>query len=276
MKTASVTKEKKVRGLTRLWIGIVLVAVPVAYFLYRRYTIQHKGMDDFFSSIDQRGYAPNIGFSGIFRPGNVIQVSEEGPDAKERPLVTPIVVAWADKCFPNLTPRTLEFTLPQFRGKSSADLALTGKMISRILPSLDVDNKAVSNYSLTLENVRIQTYAKTDLSSEFSAPCVATLRTAINGGDKVEWFRVVLEAIVADALTLQMDWNDNASMETREKVAENAGEVLNKSAVNGTGGNAAELKVAVKTNDTKRTFVSARGFVIVGYRARPLQPVRAP
>lgn len=276
MKTAAVSKKVKVRGLSRLAIGILLVALPVSYFMYRKYAIQRKGMEDFFVSLDRRGYTPNIGFSGVFRPGNVIQVSEEGPDAKERTLLTPIVVAWADKCFPNQIPRTLEFTLPEFRGESSADLTLTGNMLSRIFPSLDVDNKAVSNYSLTLENVRIQTYAKTDLSSEFSAPCVATLRTAINGGDKVEWFRVVLESIVADALTLQMDWNSNASMETREKVAKNAGTALNQSLATGTGSDAAELKVAVKTNDTKRTIVSARGFVIVGYRARPLQPVRAP
>jgi hypothetical protein len=276
MRAASASKKGKSRVPARLWIGMVLVALLVAYFLYCKYTIQHKGIEDFYVSLEKRGYTANIGFSGVFRPGNVIQVAEEGADAKARKLVTPIVVAWADKCFPNLSPRTLEFTLPEFRGKSSADLTLTGNMLSRIFPSLDVDNKAVSTYSLTLENVRIQTYAKTDLSSEFSAPCVATLRTAIDGGDKVEWFRVVLEAIVADALTLQMDWSDNASMESREKAAKNAGKVLNQSAATGMGGDAAELKVAVKTNDAKRTIVSARGFVIVGYRARPLQPVRAP
>lgn len=276
MKTAFVKKRRKLRGDARLWIGIVLLAVPIAYFTYRKYVIQRTGLEDFFVLLDQRGYTPNVGFSGVFRPGNVIQVAEDGLDAKERTLATPIVVAWADNCFPNRSPRTLEFTLPEFQGESSANLTLTGNMLARILPSLDFDNKAVASYALTLENVRIQTFAKADLSSEFSAPCVATLRTAINGGDKVEWFRVILEAIVADALTLRVDWKDSASMENREKVAANAARALTQSATTGTGKADSEMKIAVKTNDTKRMIVSARGFVIVGYRSRPLQPVREP
>jgi len=276
MKTASANKRGKLRGGAGLWMGIVLVAIPITYFAYRRYEIHRTGMEDFFVLLDQRGYTPNVGFSGVFRPGNVIQVAEDGPDAKGRTLETPIVVAWADTCFPNRPPRTLEFTLPEFQGESSAELTLTGEMLPRILPSLDFDNKAVANYALTLENVRIQTFAKADLSSEFSAPCVATLRTAINGGDKIEWFRVVLEAIVADALTLQMDWKSNASMETREKVATKAEKALTQSVAVGRGNADSGIKVAVKADDVKRMTVSARGFVIVGYRARPLEPVRAP
>lgn len=276
MKATSASKREELRRGARLWIGIVLVAVPITYFFYRRYEIQRKGIQDFFVLLDQRGYTPNIGFSGVFRPGNVIQIAEDGPDAKERALLTPIVVAWADNCFPNRIPRTIEFTLPEFQGESSADLTLTGNMLSRILPSLDFDNEAVANYSLKLENVRIETFAKADLSSEFSAPCVANLRTAINGGDKIEWFRVVLEAIIADALTLRMDWKSSASMETREKVATKAEEALTQSAASGRNNTDSEIKVAVKSNDANRMIVSARGFVIVGYRARPLQPVRAP
>jgi len=276
MTTAAASKRWRFPRPTKLWVSIVLLALPVAYFVYRKYTIQNKGLEDFFALLDQRGYTPNIGFSGVFRPGNVIQVAEQGSGAKDRQLVTPLVVAWADKCFPGRTPRTLEFTLPEFQGQSSADLTLTGNMLARMMPSLNFENNAVAKYSLTLQNTRIQTFAKADLSSEFSAPCVATLRTAIDGGEKVEWLRVVIEAIVADALTLQVDWKDNASMETREKVANRAGKTLSQTAAaSNTGGDNSELKVAVTKSDTKRTTVSAQGFVIVGYRARPLQPVLA-
>lgn len=145
-----------------------------------------------------------------------------------------------------------------------------------MMPSLNLENNAVANYSLTLQNTRIQTFAKTDLSSEFSAPCVTALQTAIDGGDKVEWLRVVMEAIVADALTLQLDWKDNASMETRENVANTAGKALTRTvAASNTSGGDSALKIAVAKSDTKRTTLSAQGFVIVGYRARPLQPVHS-
>lgn len=276
MTTASTGEKRKVRKSAGLWITLVLAALPIAYFFYRRYIIQHIGLDNFFVLLEQRGYTPNVGFSGVFRPGNVIQVAEEGPNAQERTLVTPLVVAWADQCFPGQTPRTLEFTLPQFQGESSADLLLEGNMLSRMLPALELDNKAVANYSLALENTHIQSFAKGDLSAQFSAPCVAALKTAITGGDKVEWLRVVLEAIVADALTLQVNWNETASMESREQVANKASKALSQSLAAGSGGKEPELKVAVKTSDTQRTIVSARGVVIVGYRARPLQPVHAP
>ena len=253
---------------------MALFAIPAAYFVYRKSTIPSQGMEDFVALLDQRGYTANVGFSGAFRPGNVIQVTEQGSDAKDRKLATPLVVAWADKCFPGRTPRTLEFTLPEFQGQSSADLTLSGNMLSRMMPSLNLDNNAVANYSLTLQNTRIQTFAKADLSSEFSAPCVTALQTAIDGGEKVEWLRVVMEAIVADTLTLQLDWKDNASVETRENVANGAGKTLTHTlAASNTSGGDSVLKIAVTKGDTKRTTLSAQGFVIVGYRARPLQPV---
>jgi hypothetical protein len=279
MTTAEANKKRekgRLRSLAKFWISTLLVVVLIGYFAYRKWAMQRHGLEDFFVLLDQRGYTPNVGFSGVFRPGNVIQVAEEGADARDRALVTPLVVVWADKCFPNHNPRTLEFSLPQYEGESSANLTLTGDMLSRMLPSLEFDDKAVARYSLTLENVRIESFAKTDLSSEFSAPCVAALRTAIDAGDKVEWLRVVLEAIVADALTLQVDWSDNASMNAREKLANKAGKALTQNVTNSTGGNDPEVRVAVDTGDTRRTKVSARGLVIVGYRARPLQPVRSP
>ena len=275
MTTPPARKERRVRSRVMLWASVVLLAIPVIYFVYRKDTIRNKGLEDFFVLLDQRGYTPNVGFSGVFRPGNIIQVAEQGSDAKDRQLATPLVVAWADKCFPGRTPRTLEFTLPEFRGQSSADLTLSGKMLSRMMPSLNLENNAVASYSLTLEDTRIQTFAKADLSSEFSAPCVAALQTAIDGGEKVEWLRVVVEAVVADALTLQVDWKDNASMETRENVANTASKALRRTAAAGNAGDNSELKVAVTKSDTKQTTVSAKGFVIVGYRARPLQPVVA-
>jgi len=275
MTTAATSKKWGFRTV-QIWVGILLVVLPVAYYAYQRYTIRHEDLKDFFALLDQRGYTPNIGLSGVFRPGNIIQVAEQGTDGKDHQLVTPLVVAWADKCFPTLTPRTLEFTLPEFQGQSSADLTLSGNMLSRMVPSLNLENSAASKYSLTLQNTRIQSYAKTDLSSQFSAPCVASLQTAIDGGDKIEWLRVVIEAIVADAVTLQVDWKDSASMQVREDLATKAGQTLSHTVTaSNTSGSNSELKVAVTNNDTKSTTLSAKGFVIVGYRARPLQPVVA-
>jgi hypothetical protein len=262
---------------TRTWVSIVMLALPVAYFMYAKYSLPKRGLGDFFGALSELGYTPNIGFSGTFRAGNVIQVAEQGSDGKDRQLVTPLVVTWADKCFPGQTPRTLEFTLPETRGRSSASLTLSGNMLARMMPSLNIEDNAVADYALTLENTRIQTFAKSDLSTEFSAPCVAALRTAIEGGDKVEWLRVVMEAVVADALTLQMEWRDNTSVEARQRVTDKVGKALAQTAVaEGRTATNSELEVGVTKGDTKETMISAKGLVIVGYRARPLQPVLGP
>lgn len=273
MTTHIAGKGQKIKRRIALWVSVALLALLVSYFVHRKYAIQNQGVGDFFALLAQRGYQPNIGFSGALRPGNIIQVAEQDAVSKERQLATPLVVEWADKCFPGLTPRTLEFTLPEFKGQSSAGLTLSGKMLSRMLPALNLEDNTVANYSLTLENTRVQTFSKGDLSSEFSAPCVAGLRTAIAGGDRVEWLRVVVEAIVADALTLQVEWKDNASLDAREKIANKASKALSRTAASGAPKDDSDLKVAVTTNDSKRTTLSAHGFVIVGYRARPLQPV---
>lgn len=280
MTTTAAGKERRFLRPATLWVSVLLVVLPVAYFVYSKYKIQHIGLDDFFALLGQQGYAPNIGFSGVFRPGNIIQIAEAGSDGKDRQLATPMVIAWGDKCFPGLSPRTLEFTLPQFQGQSSANLTLSGNTLARMLPALNLTNNAVANYSLTLQNTRIQAFAKTDLSSEFSPHCVATLQTAIDAGDKVDWLRVVVEAIVADALMLQVDWKDNASTETRQDVANQAMKSLSHSAsqtasASDAGKESSQMKVMVAKSDTKQTTISAQGFVIVGYRARSFQPVLA-
>jgi hypothetical protein len=257
-----------------IWVGVAIVAFATVSFLYVRHSLSKKGLTDVFSLLDERGYTPNIGFSGVFRPGNVIQVAEQGSGAAVRPLVTPLVVAWADKCFPGQTPRTSEFTLPETQGRSSAGLTIAGDVLARLMPSLKLESNAVVDYTLTLENTRMQTFAKADLSTEFSPACVTALKKAIDSGDKVEWFRVVMEAIVADALTLDVEWKDDTSAEARAQLTGKVTKVLGQTGeAGGQSPNDLGLKVRLTNNDTKKTTISAKGLVIIGYRARPFQPV---
>jgi hypothetical protein len=267
---------RRSRYRLRVIVGIAILALPVGLFLYFRHSAHDKGINDFFALLEQYGYTPNVGFSGVFRPGNIIQVSEQGSDGKSRNLSRPLVVAWAEECFPGRLPRNLEFTIPEVRGHSSAGLILDSNIMNRLMPSLNMQDNIVADYSLTLENTRVQTFAKSDLSTEFSEPCVAALRTAIKAGDKVEWFRVIMEAVVADALTLQLDWKDNTSVEARENATRNAGKVLAQAGGAAAGsGHASELKVGVTKNDENQTVISAKGLVVIGYRARSLEPVMA-
>jgi hypothetical protein len=131
----------------------------------------------------------------------------------------------------------------------------------------------VVDYTLTLENTRIQAFAKSDLSTGFSPTCVTALKTAVEAGDKVEWFRVVMEAIVADALTLGVEWKDDTSEETRAQMTGKVSKALGQSGGSAQSPGEVGLKVALTSNDRKKTTISAKGLVIIGYRARPFQPV---
>ena len=273
--TAQADRAPRIVKRTTTWISVILLALFALYFAYARYSLSKRGLTDFFDLLERRGYTPNLDFSGVVRPGNVIQVVEGGADAKDRQLATPLVVAWSDKCFPGRNPRTLEFTLPETQGKSSA--GLSGRSLARMMPSLNIESDAVAGYALTVENTRIQTFAKSDLSTEFSPSCVDALKTAIEGGDKVEWFRVVIEAVVADALTLEVQWKDNTSVEARKSVTDKAGTALAQTGIaNGPLANDSGMKVGVTTNDERKTTISAKGLVIIAYRGRPIQPVLGP
>ena len=275
--TAQADRAPRIVKRTTTWISVILLALFALYFAYARYSLSKRGLTDFFDLLERRGYTPNADFSGVVRPGNVIQVAEGGADAKDRQLATPLVVAWSDKCFPGRNPRTLEFTLPETQGKSSAGFTLSGRSLARMMPSLNIESDAVAGYALTVENTRIQTFAKSDLSTEFSPSCVDALKTAIEGGDKVEWFRVVIEAVVADALTLEVQWKDNTSVEARKSVTDKAGTALAQTGIaNGPLANDSGMKVGVTTNDERKTTISAKGLVIIAYRGRPIQPVLGP
>jgi hypothetical protein len=257
----------------RTWVSVTVILLIVGYLAYMRYWLPKQASTDVFSLLQNNGYTPNPAFSGLLRPGNIIQVTELGTGAKEHQMAIPLVFAWADECFPDQFPRTQEFTLPQGTGSSSAGLSVSREAAARLIPSLNLQSEAVADYSLRLENTRVQAFAKGDLSGSFSKPCVAKLKTAIRAGDKIEWFKLILASVVADAVTLQVQWKENSSADVRSRVMENAQNALANTGVP-TSGPARDsgLKVGITNNSKKETTISAKGFVIIGYQARPIQP----
>lgn len=249
-------------------------AVAAGYAVYAYRVLPEKGTD-LVNVLVQQGYTLNEGFSGVFAPGNLIQVAEAGSDRADRLLATPLVFAWASDCYPGQAPRRSAFTVPQTTGRSKAGLTIGAKNLGRILPTLRIESGAVVDYSLKVGETQVRTLAKGDISGAMSEKCVAALRRALDGGEKLEWYRVVVEAVVADSVELEVRWKANATAEARKAVVEGAGSSMAK-AVQAPGkadaaGNAA---VKVEREDAKETVISAKGAAIIAYRARPMQPIR--
>jgi len=253
---------------------LLVLCLLAAHFFRVRNISGTNGLTDTFGLLKERGYVPNPGFSGVFRPGTIIQISERGSDGNDTQLRAPLPFAWSDECFPGKTPRNLEFSLPNSTGGSSAGLAIDGSMVTKWMPSLSLQNDAASNYSLSLENTRIQAFAKGDLSENLAATCVQKLKNAIQAGDKTEWFQVVMESVTAESLQFHVLWKDNASATVKREFTNKITNSLAQTAQGSTGESAdRKLKIDVTDSSSRQTEITAKGEVVFAYRARTLEPV---
>ena len=269
--SAAQVQGKAPRRAKLIWIVLGMLALVVAYGVYVQFFVkQDQGLSDIFRILKEHGYAANVGLSGIYRPGNVIQTMESGPGEQERQIVSPLLFLWGSDCFPDLKPRDSQFVLPESAGTSSASLSLDASMLAKLVPMLKVESAAVADYSLKLDNTRVQTLARADVSGKFSDKCVQALRQALDDGDKIGWFSVIVEAVVADSLAFEMHWKTDSSVEARAALKQELQETL--AVVAGKGGQSGGVDVDLTADDEKRTVIAAKGLVVVGYRARPLQP----
>lgn len=259
----------------RVWIGLALLIVVVGFATYTRTVMIPEPIEDIFEILEDQGYSSNAGFSGAFAPGNVVQIRESGPDGRERKLPTPVVFLWGSDCFPNMTPRVNPFVLPQTRGTSSASLTVGADALTKLFPLLQVDSKAVVDYTLKIENPRVHTFAKGDLSGRFSEKCVQAYDQQIEAGDKPEWFALILDAIVAEKLAFEMGWRADTSAEARAAATRQAEDALSHILeTTNSGEKAPGTSLHLASEDSEHTVIAAEGHVVVGYRARPMQRQR--
>jgi len=217
---------------------------------------------------------PNIGLSGIYEPGTLVQTTQADTEGKSVALASPIVFAWSSDCFPNLKPHTSPFVLANSKGSQTNSISLGANLVNLFIPSLKLGYKTVENYRLDLENPQVYTLAKSDLSRQFSEKCVTSLANALEDGDKIEWFQVINEAVIVDALTLEISWKSEASATGRSKqrdgITQQLGLILSSYRKNPQVPEA-ELKLVI--DNEKKSVIKTSGAIIIGYRSRPLQPV---
>ena len=217
--------------------------------------------------LEEQGYTVNRGLSGVFQVGNVIQVAEAGSAQNPRQLATPLVFLWGSECFPGRSHAETTFVLPESESVSTGSLSLQGTALSKVVPSLSLDDAVVASHKLHFENVRLQLFAKGDLSLEFSPECVDRLSRALEGGDAIGWFRVVLEAVVADSILFETLWKTESTSDVRAEMREKmSGELA---ALGSSGG----ASVKVRADDERKMVLAAEGLVVIAYRSRELDPV---
>lgn len=262
------------RRNTKLVIFLIIVAaLSISYFLNTHSLKQSQALEDLYQVLQKQGYQPNISFSGVFTPGTVIQTIEADIKGKTRSISPPVIFLWRDDCFPNKTPVSSNYTLPESSSNSSTSLQLDAQAIGRFLPGFGVDNNIIAHHKLNMENVHISTFAKADLTQQFSDKCVNALSRSINEGDQIEWFSVIHEAVVADGFHYEIQWREKISGDIRNQTTEQIKSKLASIFVPHKEEKNKNQVIKLSSISASRTLFSANSPVTLAYRVRPLQPV---
>lgn len=182
--------------------------------------------------------------------------------------------SWGSDCFPGQSPRVAPFVLPDSQGAQANSISLGASMLSLFIPSLNFNRQSLANYRLDLENTQVHTFAKGDLSQQFSEKCVQSLARAIKAGDRIGFFAIILEAVISEGMTLELNWQSGTAVEARAAQRNQAMQQLG-SILSGYSeklqGSGSGLKVT--QDNAKKSVIKTNNPVIIGYRIRPLQPV---
>ncbi len=249
-------KKAVLRRRSVLYLAILLAAVVVSYFFWvRYYVLPPDGPADFLPGIlEEQKFTLNAGLSDLYQPGDVIQVADESGEVMDPYLR-------AADCFDGLTIQESDFALPvEMSGDAGAALRLTGKGLGRFLPKLGIENETAGRYRLELDRPRLLVVRRSDLSRRFSSECVARLNEAQNDGDRLEWYEIVHQAVVADHVRLEVEFSTASSAEAQFTVDRSARSAL---------GARGDLSVS---DDGKTKKLYTLGRTVLGYKTRPLAP----
>jgi hypothetical protein len=237
---------------------------------------RESGLEDVFAILESQGFTPNVGLSGAYGPGNVIQTAQMDRQGREQVLASPVVFLWGADCFPGQVPQVSPFGLGASSGRDASSIRLDARLLGLLVPGLAFDRSAVADYRLELRDPKVHTLAKGDLSRRFSRRCVDDLAGALEDGDRIEWYAVITEAVVADSLTLELDWRAGTSAAARLAQQATVGGQLAGMIGAAAPGLTPDASLEVASANERQSAVRIDGPVIVGYRPRPLQPVLAP
>jgi hypothetical protein len=157
----------------------------------------------------------NPNFSGAYEPGTLIQTARMDPEGKARPFATPVVITLSSDCFPGKVPQQKDLVLPKYHGQRSGALDFGANALTSLVSSLNINIGVVKNYSLSFERPQVIYYPISDLFGQLSPKCVNSLKAMQQAGNKIEWFEIVYEVVVATGLTFKLEWSAGATAEAR-------------------------------------------------------------
>ncbi|HXO19787.1 MAG TPA: hypothetical protein VOA87_07665 [Thermoanaerobaculia bacterium] len=255
-------RKAPLKGLPR-WRRAAIFALAATALVAAAglYVSRPAPLVDLDALLTREGFIPNPGFAAVFRPGDIIQLAQPDGRGGAQQLGRPLLFLKRESCFPGRSPSDVPFVLPATTGQRT--LALDIGKLGRMLPQLHLVGREVRAYSLVVENPRIATFGRGELSEQFAPICVERFARTLEGGDRSAWFGTVVEAVIADALIFSVDWRADTTGEARTELRQRARAAL-----------PAHGAITTELDSTEKTVLRAVGPLVLGYRYRPMEPVR--
>lgn len=169
--------------------------------------------DIFMNSLKKQGFEPNIGFTPKYTPGTIIQVISRDQNGKPFKEVMPRVFFSSEECYPNVKTKVIDAVLPGVRATRNGGFQLNSKLMDLFIPSLNIDNTEVENYTMVINKPKVLLMSKGSMIGQMSKKCSKALTQALRDGDKIEYYRIIDEVMAADGFSFKLAWAATSGFE---------------------------------------------------------------
>jgi len=230
---------------------------------------------DIFESLRETGYIMNPNFSGAYEPGTLIQTTRVDREGKVRPFKTPVVITLGSDCFPGKVTQQKDLVLPTSHGQRTVSMDFGANALTSLASLLNINAGLVKNYSLSFEKPQVIYYPISDIFGQLSPKCVHALSAMQQAGNKLEWFEIIYEVVVANSLTFRLEWSAGATMEARlAQTSDVEQQIEGWVEAPPQGKPKPDVHVKIVAETSKTTELHADGTVVVAYRSAALRPIK--
>jgi len=230
---------------------------------------------DIFESLRETGYIMNPNFSGAYEPGTLIQTTRVDREGKVRPFKTPVVITLGSDCFPGKVPQQKDLVLPMSHGQQTMSMDFGAGALMSLASLLNINAGIVKNYSLSFEKPQVIYYPISDIFGQLSPKCVNALSAMQQAGNKLEWFEIIYEVVVANSLTFTLEWSAGATVEARSAQTNDVQQQIEGWVeAQPQGKPKPDVNVKIVAETSKTTELHADGTVVVAYRSAALKPLK--
>jgi hypothetical protein len=260
------TKKKSANKKNKSYQHIRLIAIIAAFcaaigaYFYRVYFVIEPAdpLKKIFLDVQAIGLTPNYLLSGNLLPGTIIQVKDGlGENGKDRCLKSPIIVFKHTECYEGEIDIT---SVPHtnIHGSENEAIHLSAKVAPFYLPKINSKAVAIKEFILHMGQTKLWSFPKGKTIAGMRQHCGQVFDIAQRSGDKIEWYQVIQDAIVADHISVEIIWKHEPTAEMLASLTKSGD---------------SKLDFSLGSHSKSKTVLQCDQPVVIGYRGRPIEKI---